>query len=160
MSRINALERLGFTGFKTVRFDNIIGGSPQYELMDHAYILCGLSKEATAWALYAYANINDDKSLSFLIPLIAKIIHRKHPTLPPRLIVGLVKIALRESMMGTVEDPNMKGYSVTLKSKVMGVSRKTYYQHKSVIQAATETILALIRGWEEQIGLNIKRKLK
>lgn len=159
MSQLNALEKIGRTGLKTVRFDTGVGGTPEYTQMDYAHMLSGLSKEATAWAMYAYSNTEDEKSLSFLTNRLSKIILRKYPKIPPKSVVGLVKITLREALMYSPGESFRKGCQVTLKCKVMRLPRRTFYLHKLSIDSAVETIISIISSWESQILSNINNKL-
>lgn len=158
MNKMDRLERISRMGLRTTRLDAIIGGRPEYNQMDFAHMLSGLSKEASAWALYAYANSEDELSLSFLTTRLAKIIRRKYPELPAKSIIGLVRITLKEALMYRPGDTVRKGLKVTLKSKIMGISRKTYYKHLIAINEATYTLLNIINAFETQIDLNISKK--
>ncbi|TVO37365.1 hypothetical protein [Vibrio algivorus] len=155
MNQLNALERIGRTGLKTVRFDTGVGGIQEYTQMDYAHMLAGLSKEATAWAMYAYSNTEDEKSLSFLTARLSKIILRKYPKIPPKSVVGLVKITLREALMYCPGDSTRKGCQVTLKCRAMGLPRRTFYNHKISIDLATKTLLSIIFSLESQISSNL-----
>ncbi|NIY91132.1 hypothetical protein [Vibrio diazotrophicus] len=159
MNQHSALEKIGRAGLKTVRFDTGVGGIPEYTQMDFAHALTGLSKEATAWAMYAYSNTEDEKSLSFLTSRLAKIIARKFPELPPKSIVGLVKVTLRECLMYAPEDTKRKGCSVTLRCTVMNISRDTYYRKSTIIRSAVDMVMQVIRCWEKQIGERVGDKL-
>lgn len=160
MNQLNALEKIGRTGLKTVRFDTGVGGTPEYTQMDYAHMLSGLSKEATAWAMYAYSNTEDEKSLSFLTARLSKIILRKYPKIPSKSVVGLVKITLREALMYSPGDSARKGCQVTLKCKVMGISRNTYYRQRDSIDGAIECVINVIVKLEENILKNITTKFE
>lgn len=154
------LEKVGRTGLKTVKFDTGNGGGkPIFQQLDFAHALTGLSKEVTAWALYAYSNTEDEKSLSFITSRLSKIVLRKHPKIPTKAVLGLVKITLREHLMYAPGTKNRKGCSVTAKSIAMGIARKTYYAHSNSIESATDTIMKIVRNWEEQIATNVGEKL-
>ncbi len=159
MNQHSALEKIGRAGLKTVRFDTGVGGIPEYTQMDFAHALAGLNKEATAWAMYAYSNTEDEKSLSFVTARLAKIVARKFPELPPKSIVSLVKVTLRECLMYEPGETNRKGCSVTLRCAVMGISRDTYYRRAKVVQAAIELIIGIVQGWENQISRRVGEKL-
>lgn len=159
MNQLNALEKIGRTGLKTVRFDTGVGGTPEYTQMDYAHMLAGLSKEAAAWAMYAYSNTEDEKSLSFLTARLSKIILRKYPKIPSKSVVGLVRITLREALMYCPGESARKGCQVTLKCKAMGIARCTYYRNKNSIDSVTESLWEVITIWEKQISKNIKFKL-
>lgn len=159
MSQLNALERIGRTGLKTVRFDTGVGGVPEYTQMDCAHMLAGLSKEAAAWAMYAYSNTEDEKSLSFLTARLSKIVLRKYPEIPAKSVVGLVKITLREALMYCPGENVRKGCQVTLKCKVMGISRCSYYRHQESITAASDMITKKIARLEENIIANLQSRL-
>ncbi|MGD1335063.1 hypothetical protein ACP6H1_21850 [Vibrio harveyi] len=153
------LEKVGRTGLKTVKFDvGNGGGKPMFQQLDFAHALTGLSNEATAWALYAYSNTEDEKSLSFVTSRLAKIILRKHPKVPTKSVVGLVKITLREHLMYAPGTKTRKGCSVTAKSVAMGIARKTYYANANAINSATQTIMEIVLAWEEQIATNVGKK--
>ncbi|MGD1467183.1 hypothetical protein [Vibrio harveyi] len=154
------LEKVGRTGLKTIKFDTGNGGGkPIFDQLDFAHALTGLSNEATAWALYAYSNTEDEKSLSFITSRLAKIVLRKHPKVPTKAVVGLVKITLREHLMYAPSTKTRKGCTVAAKSIAMGIARKTYYAHANSIDSATKTIMTIVRAWEEQIATNVGKKL-
>ncbi|MCD1413709.1 hypothetical protein IOC51_06625 [Vibrio parahaemolyticus] len=154
------LEKIGRTGLKTVKFDvGNGGGKPIFDQLDFAHALAGLGNEATAWAMYAYSNTEDEKSLNFITTRLSKIILRKHPSIPAKAVVGLVKIILREHLMYTPGTKTRKGCSVTAKSLAMGIARKTYYVHSNAIDSATQTIMESVRSWESQIADNVGKKL-
>ncbi len=161
MSRRNKwLEKIGRTGLKTVKFDvGNGGGKPVFEQLDFAHALTGLGSEATAWAMYAYSNTEDEQSLNFITSRLSKIILRKHPSLPTKAITGLVKITLREHLMYAPGSKTRKGCSVTARSLAMGIARKTYYVHSNAIDSATQTIMELVKSWEKQISENVSKKL-
>lgn len=159
MNQHSALEKIGRAGLKTVRFDTGVGGIPEYTQMDLAHALTGLSKEATAWAMYAYSNTEDEKSLSFVTARLAKIITRKFPEFPSKSIVGLVKVTLRECLMYAPGEVNRKGCSVTLRCASMNISRDTYYRKSNMIQSAVDTVVQVVRGWEKQICERVGAKL-
>ncbi len=154
------LEKIGRTGLKTVKFDvGNGGGKPIFDQLDFAHALAGLGNEATAWAMYAYSNTEDEKSLNFLTARLAKIITRQHPKIPTKSIVGLVKITLREVLMYSPGEEKRNGVQATVKCRAMGMPRRTYYRHRSAIESATETLLSIIYEWEAQISNNVASKL-
>lgn len=155
------LEKIGRTGLKTVQLDiGNGGGKPTFDQLDFAHALVGLGSEATAWAMYAYSNTEDERSLSFITARLSKIVLRKYPSIPAKAVVGLVKIALREHLMYAPGESNRRGCSVTTRSLAMGVARKTYYVHISTIESATQTVMETVRMWEKQIAANIRNKLQ
>ncbi|ALR91294.1 hypothetical protein [Vibrio alginolyticus] len=154
------LEKIGRTGLKTVKFDvGTGGGKPTFDQLDFAHALTGLGNEATAWAMYAYSNTEDEKSLNFITARLSKIIQRKHPSIPTKAVVGLVKITLREHLLYAPSTKTRKGCSVTARSLAMGIARKTYYAHSNAIDSATQTVMELVRLWEEQIAESVQKKL-
>ncbi|MCG9699623.1 hypothetical protein L1D19_05690 [Vibrio natriegens] len=154
------LEKIGRTGLKTIKFDvGNGGGKPIFDQLDFAHALAGLGNEATAWAMYAYSNTEDEKSLNFITARLAKIITRQHPKIPTKSIVGLVKITLREQLMYEPGETNRKGNTVVIKAKAMGIARKTYYAHSESINSAVETINTLVNAWESQIADRVSKKL-
>ncbi|CAH1521313.1 conserved hypothetical protein [Vibrio owensii] len=154
------LEKIGRTGLKTVKFDvGNGGGNPLFEQLDFAHALSGLGKEPTAWAMYAYSNTEDEKSLNFITARLSKIILRKHPSIPTKGVVGLVKITLREHLMYAPSAKTRKGCSVTAKSLAMGISRRSYYNHSNSIESAIKTVMTIVKVWEEEIAKNVAKKL-
>ena len=154
------LEKIGRSGLKTVKFDTGTGGGkPLFDQVDFAHALSGLGKEATAWALFAYSNTEDEKSLSFVTSRLSKIILRKHPKLPVKSILGLVKITLREHLMYAPGTKTRKGNTVAAKSLAMGISKRSYYNHSASIDSAVETIMTIVKIWEDEIAKNVSIKL-
>ncbi|WP_165313001.1 hypothetical protein [Vibrio ziniensis] len=152
----NWLERIGRSGLKTVKFDTGSGGgAPSVQAIEATgFGLAGLSKEATAWAMFAYSNTEDEKSLNYLASRLSKIVLRSNPKIPTRSIVGLVKITLRECLMYAPDETTRKGCTVAAKSIAMGIARKTYYAHRESIESSCEMIRRIVSMWEEQIRSN------
>lgn len=162
------LARLGRAGVKTVRFDTGTGGTPEYISTDYAWLLKGLSREATAWIVYAYSNTTDPTSFNFLAARLSKVLIRKYE-IRPGVAVRLVKHVMQEQMLPPCRYCNGAGcdkcetgrqpVSMRLMASICGVPKTTFSRNYSNYKKMMTFVEMLIDKWERSAAELIKSKM-
>ncbi|ELA9352053.1 hypothetical protein QUN95_001725 [Vibrio parahaemolyticus] len=161
------LERLSNLGLKTTQLSataDIRVTGDKLSQSDLAYGLSGLSAEAMAWASLAYVNSNDEKSLNMLVSRITKLLLRRYPKTPPKVLIGLVKVCFHEALINNrnlknSEKTERKGLTTAAKARAMGINRSSFYKNKDRYDEIINAVVYVINRWECQIEENVKKRL-
>ncbi|PSV50012.1 hypothetical protein [Photobacterium indicum] len=164
------LERISKAGVKTVKFDTGMGGgTPLYTSCDYAAALSGLSRDATAWIIYAYSNTTDPKSFNYLALQLARVAMSVCDNVSHDFSVRIAKLAMEEHVRGFCQckgkgcekclDTGVLIFSGRLRASVLRLPKTTYFNNRHDYDFIIKILHLILSGYERDAVINITRFL-